>query len=361
MAGGSDVEIGHYQPEDEQLVNDLHNSVFNTSRPLEAWRWKYLLNPATLTGPTCIVLGRSQGRIVSQYASVARDLLINGKTSPITEVTDNLIDPDFRSGRQLQRGMFDYFSAKLIEAGAHFSIGCPNDVAYRVGKRLLQYRDLFEMPWLFHRLGPRLALRSRLPAAWGTLADRVGRTASAWSRWSLRARGACRVREVEAPDARFDALWRAAAGRFAVIGVRDRAYLHWRYRERPGTRFYLLSAGDDALLTAWVVVSVATKADGSRAGYIVDFFYRDETAMRKLLLGALHYLAELDADYVLSVAAPGSEGERLLRSVGFAARPTLGPVRLVYRWWTLQDEVMRAAVLDPSGWHLCMGDLDLEG
>lgn len=360
MADRGDVEIGIFGSGDERPINDLFNRIFCASRSLDQWRWKFQRNPARLTNPTRIVLGRLKGHIVSQYAGVARDMLLNGKVRTVTEIVDNLIDPDFRAGRRLQNQMIAYYAEQVLREGNDFTLGCPNDIAYRVGKRLLAYDDLFFAPRLFRRLSPRLALQTRFPRPLRPLAEPLGRLGALVMRWALRPSGGCRFRVANTLDNQFDRFWQEAKERFVLIGIRDREYLQWRYMERPDTRFRLICADDDEGMKAWIVLNMTHKPDGRRTGYIVDFLYRDYAIMRQLFRHGLCELSRMGADHAVTLAAPGSAGDGLVRSVGFSERPGYDPVRLVIRWLNMQDAPSQSAVLDPQNWHLCYGDLDLE-
>lgn len=61
---------------------------------------------------------------------------------------------------------------------------------------------------------------------------------------------------LDAPDERFDALWEAQAGTDSlVIGRRDRAFLHWRFVQKPSRsyRFFTLTERRSGRLSAYAV------------------------------------------------------------------------------------------------------------
>jgi len=360
MADRTEVLIRHFRDGDDRQINDLFNRIFETDRSLQQWRWKFQADPASLARPNYIVLGEAEGKIVSQYAGVARDLWMRGELRKAVQIVDNVIDPEFRGGRQLQKQMFAFYGKHVLAQGNEFIFGCPNSIAYRVGKRLLGYDDVFSAPRLFRRLSLRLTLRRHLPAPLNAVADALGRLSASAVRLVLRAGGRSRYRIAETIDERFDRLWDLAKERFTLLGVRDRKYLQWRYFRRPDARFRLLSAEGDDGLEAWVVLNVTQKVDGSRVGYVMDFLYLDPEVMQQLLRRGLDELSRMGADYAEAVAAPGSAGETLLREVGFGAREGLEPVRMVIVWYAMKDEPSQSVVLNPRSWHLCHGDLDLE-
>ena len=64
---------------------------------------------------------------------------------------------------------------------------------------------------------------------------------------------------IERPDERFDRLWEAAAGNGALIGVRDRAFLSWRFADNPlcSHRFFVAEVeGDENRLAAYAACRV---------------------------------------------------------------------------------------------------------
>jgi hypothetical protein len=359
MVARTEVLIRHFRDGDEQRINDLFNRVFETNRPLEQWRWKFQANPAKLSAPIHIVLGESESKIVSQLAAIARDLWMRGEPHQTVQIVDNLIDPAYRSGRHLLRDMLAFYGEHVRAQGNDFTFGCPNDAHYRVGKRLLAYEDFFAAPRLFRRLNLRLSLRQHLPNSVKPVADALGRLSAWGARLALLNIKHSEFRVVETVDERFDRFWDLAKGHFTILGVRDRAYLQWRYFQRPDARFILLSAEDNEGMKAWVVLNVTQLPDGSRIGYLVDFLYVDEPVMGQLLLRGLFELSRLGADYAIAVAAPGSAGDRLVRAAGFREREGFDPVRMSIRWYTMQDKQSQSIVLNPVNWHLCHGDLDL--
>ncbi len=359
MVARTEVLIRHFRDGDEQQINDLFNRIFETDRSLEQWRWKFQANPAKLADRIHIVVGVSEGKIVSQLAAIARDLWARGMPQQTVQIVDNLIDPAYRNGRQLLRDMLFYFQERVHAQGNVFIFGAPNDLHYKIGKRLLSYVDIFPVPRLFRRLSMRLALRKHLPGPIRHLSEALGR----FSAWAIRStflvgnRGQYHI--VEAIDERFDHFWERAKGRFSFLGVRGMKYLHWRYFQHPDACFRLLCAENNAGMNAWVVLNVTQQPDGSRIGYLMDFLYLDGPVMRQLLLRGLFELSRMGADYAIAVAAPGSDGDRLLRAIGFCERGNFDQIRLVLKWCTMQDKQEQSVVLDPLNWHLCHGDLDL--
>ena len=345
---------------DQEHINNLFNTVFETDRALAQWRWKFEENPASAVHPANIVVGVAQGRTVSTLASMARDIFLRGAPHTAVQIVDTVIHPEFRRGRRLLGDMLAYFGEQMSARGIDFTFGCPNEVHYRVGKRLLGYTDLFSAKRLVRRLRLRPALRRRSPAPLRPLAGALGHASDGVLRLLLGSDARAPYREEAAADERFDALWQLAKQRFTLLGARDRKYLQWRYFSRPDARFRLLSSGEGGRVTAWVVLNVSERNDGSRAGYIVDFLYLEPAEMRRLLRHAVRELFRMRADHAIAVAAPGSEGEALLREAGIAERAGVEPVRMSVRWYAMQDEQHQRVICDPAAWHLCHGDLDLQ-
>lgn len=143
-----------------------------------------------------------------------------------------------------------------LEQGTHTILyGLPNPKSAAVFSRV-GYRCVGQMVRRVRVL--RLAgYLSRYLPAWvssvvGAIIDRVRLGAIALRR---SASSGFSSRWLERPDARFDDLWQRAAAPDVLMGVRDMAFLKWRFVDCPlySYRFFTLVSTDDQLLLAYAV------------------------------------------------------------------------------------------------------------
>ena len=154
-------------------------------------------------------------------------------------------------------------------------------------------------------------------------------------------------------DERFDILWRAVAGRFAIIGERTSRYLQWRYLRSPHHHhqvFVLVDKSEDRLC-GYIVFHT----EDNRT-FIDDILSLDmEEAFYVLMSEFL--LIQRDkgvASVSVNFAGVGSVREKLI-DFGFFVRDMEGKVT-VFTEPSHQDQ---ALVLNNDSWYLMPGDKDI--
>lgn len=171
-------------------------------------RWKYARGRG-------VGLLRGDGELDAFYGGLTRPLLLQGRPVDGCQVCDVMVAPEAR-GALARQGPLHDVTATFLEAGIGYArphavgYGFPNDRALGVAERLGLYRRVDEM----------------IELTW---------PAQPW------AAGIATVADAAAGDD--DPLWAllqarwlemAAALGASVLGVRDVAWLRWRYRDRPG-------------------------------------------------------------------------------------------------------------------------------
>lgn len=161
--------------------------------------------------------------------------------------------------------------------------------------------------------------------------------------------------ELEAPDARFDALWERAKPRHGIAAERSAAYLAWRYARFTTNKhwFHALVRTSTGELAGYAAYSL----EDGRA-ILQDLFAEDhEGATDALLLSLARHLRARGAwSIVLSFLGPARFGERLAK-LGFFERE-VDRVMVAYLDPTL-DAAARREFLDAENWFLLDGELDI--
>ncbi|MDP1930375.1 MAG: GNAT family N-acetyltransferase [Gammaproteobacteria bacterium] len=188
-------------------VCSLFESSFNGPFDVSVWHWKYG------TGRGLAVSARVGGKLVGHYGGAPRDILYFGKPDMAVQICDVMVTPEHRSfaGRDT---LFFKTAATFLEqhignAAQHLlGFGFPN-------KRVLQVAV---------RLGLYDVTDSFVEVHYPKVAHNTGD-------WELA------EFDLDSPRSRMqvDALWlQMAAGlQDQIVGVRDWAYLHYRYRAHP--------------------------------------------------------------------------------------------------------------------------------
>jgi hypothetical protein len=153
-------------------------------------------------------------------------------------------------------------------------------------------------------------------------------------------------------DARFDDLWQRTADCHGVTQVRDRAYLSWRYEQRPDRRYSLITAEEDGVLRGFAIV---------RGPFVVDLWGEDDPAVSaSLLQQSLQRIRRSGEALAALVVAPGAAKPAILARVGLRREEPGTPPCLVPRQpvtFLTVDPALQAQ-LAAADWYVTMGDSD---
>ena len=221
-------EVRELRPDDGPALAAAFDAAFTAvdptheSRGLEAWRRRYLENPA---GLRAVVALAADGSVLAQYAGLPQRARVGGETALVTQAVDSFCLPSARAlGR---RGAFtragEHFAELYCgEGGDRWVWGLPVPAARRVGERTLRYRPFGPRPLLELRGTPR-------GAAPALTVDEVP--------WEA-------IAELEGA---LEALQDWLAGEAGAFALRDPAALRWRYGE-GGYRLLVAREGSGAVV-----------------------------------------------------------------------------------------------------------------
>ena len=220
--------------------------------PAEKFHWFYCGAP---WGPGIVVLLSPAGsaRCIGVAGIGTRRLVVDGRSTTAGLLADFAVLPGYRS---LMPAMVLQKAARRIGLERYAWVyGMPNPKAVPVFKRL-GYALLAQL-WRHARVvrhAPYLARRMPEPLArlGGAVLDAATLLTT---RVRLRLAGHGKIVWLDAPDARFDALWTRVAAQYRCIAVRDADFLRWRFLMQPGAacRFFTIERPDDSVLLAYAV------------------------------------------------------------------------------------------------------------
>lgn len=325
------IEIGPYRPGDEEAIVQGFQRTFGDARDLDEWRWRHADNPA---GLQAWVARTSDGRIVSQFASVPRRVKLRDEIVTFAEIVDSFTDPDFRKGLQ-RPGLFVRTALPFVEHHGRpdrnvVMYGLPTPSHYRIGHRFIGYThvddDCLEL------------LRRELADAEEQPDPDCGEEV--------------RAQLVDRFSDDCQALQDEVAPRYEISTVRDAEYLNWRYASRPGSPYRLVEARecDGRLLAA---IAMRHDWDGEGTTAVCDAVVRPHPAFR----GLLRYvcaLARCAGDRrICALFRQGSLEYDVFADAEW--RPFRSHLRLVcgiYRDDIKVDDLRER-------WHITLGDFDV--
>lgn len=345
-----------YQYGDEKRLNDLFNLVFQKERDLKTWIWKFADNP--YHAEHAIVVAESCEKIIGMYPSWGRSYKFGDNLILTLQPIEDCVHPDFRGGGRVFIRLHHEYRKRAVSLGARFAFGFPTDDHFKIGRRLFDYRVLFSVPVLYKRLNLRLAFRNRfgnifLEKLVYLLSNRLYRIFYSIS--GMKGQKGFKIERVYSFDKGYDGFWDMVSRRRKIIGIRDSAYLNWRYVQYPKGGYAIFSSMKDGQVQGYIILRISDIDSGERAGLIVDLLTIDnEDLIGGLLnMGIIYFLSE-GVDYIKILLEDNLIYNYLIKK-GFKKRGD--PLYLACE---LFDENLDEGFLkDRNNWFLSYGDTDL--
>jgi hypothetical protein len=223
----------------------------------------------------------------------------------------------------------------------------------------------------FHDLSPGVHLHVRplrpgalLASRWGGWRGKAAVAADPFLRAGLGLRAALRrgrvdrairVEEVSAFGPWAEEIWNAAGGDYAVVVVRDAAYLRWKYERHPRRSYRILKATQAGRPIAYATFRIRRTPEQTLAIVQEIFARRDASAARDALLRHVVAAARTAGAHAVKGLAtdPGVLAD--LRRAGF-----LDTGRSPGFLYPVQPGFDRPELKEAGTWYLTGGDSDLD-
>jgi hypothetical protein len=310
------------------------------------WEWMYRRNPHG-RALTWLARERATGRPVGCTSLFPRRVWVDGRQRLGAIGGDCFVDPAFRR-RGIATALHRASLSALNEGGVEFMYGPPRpnnlEALVKAGSRVVA---------VFRRWVRFLDGRALLRAATGRpLAPLSPLVGAALRALDHAAPGQTLTLEpLSAFGAEFDRLFAEAAPGHAVVCVRDRAYLEWRYLAAPAARQKPFALRRGGALVGFVALEVA---DGRAS--LVDLFTAPrpgdvDGALRAVVAQARRLgAASLEARLV-----EGGPLSTRFRRHGFLARDGLR-----FQLACPAGDPQHARLCDATAWHFAVGDEDID-
>lgn len=353
------LQVRSAGPADAPALNQLFNQVFNIERDAASWRWKFIEQDGCDRSAWTAIAETANDEIVGQYPLMARRFQIDAQEVLAAQAVDTAVAARHRGALSTIKRLRFAATGRAAADGAAFAFGFPKPELERIGRYLLRYEPLATIRARELRLnvyGPLARRLPWLPRRWrrwlGTLLGGVLR----WRR-SLRhstRRQSAQLLSITHFDERFDDLWRRSRGNHRVCGVRDQAFLRWRFSAKPHIRYeiFALASAPSALEAYIVLRHSATQA---KTVDLMDFLATDHECFSTLLHRVLHICSRRGEDWVRAWTTPGPLDDVLV-SAGFRHLPTSEAVAVVYS--CLSPDLRVNDLADVDQWFLTCADFD---
>ncbi len=322
-----------------------------SERLIRQWHWKFDRNPFNPEGRPYILLLKDGSRLIAMLGTIPLRAVINGVERSVSHSCDWVLRTEYRSrgtGRPLVHRL-------RTERPLRFS-----------WQNVLSHRSLRHSRGTYARMFPLVRpLDLGRIVAQGTGSSALARGSAALAAVARRlisirpgqmGNGDVRITPLVSFDERFDDLWRRVQPHYRVIVVRDRAYLQWRFGERPDVHYVILGALRGAELAGYVILR---GADAGGLGFLTDFLVEPGGArtLSSLVKAAIEWLRR-DGATAVGCRASLAAHRHTLYAHGFLPFfwGQRGYVHAVAETSRSEAESFE----DFRQWYLTMGDGDLE-
>lgn len=336
----NEVIVSRYREFDREPVFEFLRMVYSRERSAQLiaqWDWKYVGNPFTRKDGPYVLLARADNAIVGMLGATPLRVHIRGKEQWVMNSGDGAVHPGFR------RQGIAMKMARVYIRDHPLGFGWANPISFQgatqsklsPGTRLIPQVKLL-LPEFFSRILARAQFKPALQAT------PVGLS----------------IHRIETIDERFDSLWERARGNYAVMVVRDRAYLSWRFATRPDAQYAILGATRENHFVGYLVIRIVKK-NCWRLGYMVDWLIEDDSfaVFAALARQGIADLYKLGAAFITARTLTPRYFEMLSR-LGFFSWTWSRPEYLLTRV-NASDPALQIFA-NPGEWFLTMGDGDLE-
>lgn len=341
--------------EDMEAILSLRRLVFGEGEKERLhpkfWEWEFLEGAE---GKALINLVENGGRLIGHFADLPRRFSLHSRLVKATLSLDLMVHPDFR-----RRGIFEamgrYALERVKEAQGLFLTAFPIRKETIGGLLKMGWKRVVSLPVLVYPNNFTAIVDHFLRRR--PLSSLVGDFARYFHLW-LYSRGVqgagmegTRIEEVDRLDVEFDRFWDKASLLFPKLGVRDRPFLNWRYRQHPFWTYTIYRAMRQREMTGYVILRKVNLLRLNTA-VMVDLMALERETLRALVLRAMDYSVRKGA-WLLGFMVPRTHPYyRMLRGWGFL--PSLKQF-----WFMIYSHLEEAELFEPQGWYVNWGDTDV--
>ncbi len=355
---GEQYSIREYVPDDKSGLFRLNEAVWGKPFGEHEWKWKFERGPVR---NAWILIAESGGSIVGLRAFLVRKIKVFEKVMLSGLGVDVMVHQDFRKFGIASK-MADQAFPRMEAQGIPILIGFPNDAAFQVYKKNRpHWRHVCSVPFLVKplRIGELVDIRIGNPFLKAVAKPLLKVFAGLFLRNRLKSLRGLEVRKVDRVDERFDLFWENVSSQFNMMQVRDRAFLQWRYVDKPESDNVIFAVERGKELRGYIVLSRASLM-GFDLGLIVDVMALDDDASSELLGKAMEHFEESGVSLIGSLMLRHASYYKLMKRAGF----TVAPTKLTNKEFYFGVQVKPGAVADnlvnrPENWFITFSDTDI--
>lgn len=363
------LSAGLYTPGDEEQILALNRLEYGPTNVMvnpEDFHWRYAENPAGQTQVT-VVRDEAVGRIVGFTWTIPLRMRLFRKDYLGVLTANLLIHPDYRNTMAYVK-LISHRARMLRAEQVPFRYNFPVESLFaRAGSA--EGMSSFLIPLLIYPLDMQALVRTRVSARWAQVLLGAGGHLVAPLFFRRQGKGAEEASDhlqlvwIEKFDARFDDLWQRVQDKYAMMAVRNAAYLSWRFAPVSRRTYRTVVALDGDTLVGYAVVRCTDEIRGIPIGLIMDLLLepgpRGERAGSLLLEEVGRYFKKEDVAMAGGLMLPHTDEYQVLLRAGY--RPT--PPRLTPRLFRVAFNCYDAELpptdqIKPEDWFLTIADYE---
>ena len=343
---------------DTEGIIKLRETGFNKAFAQGEWNWKFEKHPGN---PPKIYVAEADGSIVGLRAFIVERLKIFEKVWLTGLGVEVVVHPDFRRygiGSQVANESF----SQMEDAGIPILVGFPNEAAFKAySRRRANWKHVCSIPFLVKPLNFDGMLRKYVKNSFLRAIVR----ATAQLSWGIFFRGKghkaqdITVGQADDFDDRFDTLWEDVSQQHRISLVRDKAFLHWRFKEKPEEDYVVLAAENEGRLLGYIVLWEG-QMFGLQLGFILDILTVNQNVADTLLSGAIPYFRGRGVDAVGCLMLKHTPYFKALRRAGFVIAPKRAIHKEFYFGVQVKPSILPDEIINRrENWFLTFADTDL--
>lgn len=364
-----------YLPENLAETIELTKEYYGDSwiSDLNFLRWQYESNPA---GPAVMRLARDAetNQLAGQYVVIPMRFKANQATIHGT-LSLNTLTRQTYTGQGIFTGLAKAVFQDCTNQKMDFCYGFPNPNSYPGFMRKLGFTDLGSVPLLLRPLNLCALVKEKFSPLLAPLALPFQPFYKVKNRTADKAYEVYPLTLSELPE--LDVFWTKIQTKYPIMGIRDAAYIRWRYFDIPLRDYQVYGirarqAKHSELLG--YIIGRCTEVAEINSGMVVDFLVdpKHPDAGGCLIRSLLRHFIQQGMNLAGSLMLPHTEESDLLKSEGFFTCPKAlepQPFPVVYRSFKPSDKFTQEAsqkgekdsdpLLQLNRWFLTMGDYDV--
>lgn len=342
------IELVNIKRENINLLKEIFEKN-NSVKTLEKIHWQFLDTPSNKT-LVDIAIDKEIDKVAAVYAVSPVHFQIGGSKMLACQSLDTMTDVDYRGKGLFVKLAKDVYE-KATEDGLKLVYGFPNGNSIHGFVKKLEWQVLDPVPFLIKPLNSSYFTKKIKPLAW---------LPNVKIAFSGKKNTHIRIENNKEFPVEVNKIWGQFSKNIEVSVCRDKAYLDWRYLQKPDEDYQILHAYTEDNKYIGLMVYCIKEKHGGKIAYIMEYLFDPEFEKQagELMKVALNNCILSKADCILSWCLEHSPNFGHHKKFGFFNMPEkLRPIELHFGVRAF-DQSLANLINDRRNWYLSYSDSD---